>query len=375
MLGDQRLQQWIASIRPMPLPALAAEIQRSTYGPDPTRHKATQQLAIPEDAHLAAAYRAFFASDTAYESESMPTSNVSQPASRSASRVAISGEEAVAFSMLVVAVDCALANGGLGLFADGCGRHSSDMSTDQASCETSESGASESSSDGSESTGSDCSGEDETIRDAMVARIPLGASISTANQVASLQQSDVRPSRRADPDGGCGGSEGSDAGSGGSVDGSRGGAQGNRHCDRVGGNKGDCSSCGGKLGAGVPSMQAPQDEATAQLGLQHPITRVLAALQAGPLCRVLLALAVRAPATLQGLLLHALPPAGAEVLLGRLEAAQVPSELRLPPQLMIPHMYFHLKPDSACGLSRAMDINEMISMVLPRNTHLTLYWI
>lgn len=56
------------------------------------------------------------------------------------------------------------------------------------------------------------------------------------------------------------------------------------------------------------------------LGLQHSLTRVLAALSPGALCRVLLAMAERFPGTLEALLLHALPPAAAEVLLRKLEA-------------------------------------------------------
>lgn len=59
-----------------------------------------------------------------------------------------------------------------------------------------------------------------------------------------------------------------------------------------------------------------------QIGLTHPITQLFAALTREQLCRVLLAMRVHSPASLEGLLLYALPPAATEVLLSGLEAAQ-----------------------------------------------------
>ena len=43
-------------------------------------------------------------------------------------------------------------------------------------------------------------------------------------------------------------------------------------------------------------------------------------LSTGALCRTLLVMAAQCPGTLEGMLLHALPPAAAEVLLRKLEA-------------------------------------------------------
>lgn len=67
-----------------------------------------------------------------------------------------------------------------------------------------------------------------------------------------------------------------------------------------------------------PLPQPPPKE----IGLTHPITQLVATLTSEQLCRVLLAMRVHSPASLEGLLLYALPPAATEVLLSSLESAQ-----------------------------------------------------
>jgi hypothetical protein len=58
------------------------------------------------------------------------------------------------------------------------------------------------------------------------------------------------------------------------------------------------------------------------LGLCHPITRVLALLPPRGVAHVMLALSAAAPRTAEALLARALPPAGAQLLTDRLEAAE-----------------------------------------------------
>ena len=56
-------------------------------------------------------------------------------------------------------------------------------------------------------------------------------------------------------------------------------------------------------------------------GVQHPITCALASLQSQDLQAVLTMMSTHVPRTLEGLLLHALPPAAAELLTQKLEQA------------------------------------------------------
>ena len=314
MLGDQRLQQWIAAIEPMPLPPVPARpLQgRSAPGsreaaPEAPPDGSSRCFPVPENPRLAAAYLAFFGpvsacctrQDTACDG---PTT----------SAVSLTQQEAVALSMLVVAVDNAVAGGGAAGPSPGipiamsCDYTSADSSATSVSTSADSSATSVSS---SVTSSSECesgsSHEDETIRDGRVAGLPAAAASHAAGpREPSIRRLRPAPSperaHRSSPTGGCS----SDRGRG--------------------------SSGGGGIFRTVP----PQDQAAADaMGLRHPITRLLAALQAGPLCRVLLAMAVRAPAALQGLLLHVLPPAGAELLLGRLEDAQVCWPCRFAPFL------------------------------------------
>ena len=70
---------------------------------------------------------------------------------------------------------------------------------------------------------------------------------------------------------------------------------------------------------GIEPGLLPMSRVDLALGLQDDVTRVFAALMPSALKRVLLAIAVRFPRTLEMLLLHALSPAAAELLTSKLE--------------------------------------------------------
>lgn len=288
MLGDQRLQQWMAAIEPMPLPSVPTRpLQGSSHpgsreaAPEEPPSVSGQQLPVPGNPRLAAAYLAFFGPASACcTGQDAASDGPATPA------VSLTHQEAAALSMLVVAVDNAVAGGGVAGLSQG--------GTSVMSCEDSSATSGSSSVISSSECDSDSSHEDETIRDARVAGLPTVASSHEAGHPEPIPTRRLPPlpglEHHSSPTGGCSSDVGRDSSSGG----------------------------------GIYRTVSPQGPATADiLGLRHPITRLLAALQAGPLCRVLLAMAVRAPAALQGLLLHVLPPAGAELLLGRLEGAQV----------------------------------------------------